>query len=221
MLSPRCASAGNMRWSDSLDNMLRKFKMTHQSGKAREHRIRRVIRSAVPADERLSGHKHSLTPTLTTPWSLGPTGHAPGPPSGEERTKCRTGRGQASERPQPASVQKQCDAECRNPRKRASLPKVNNFGYLSNTLCLSLSRVRLLATPGTVAHHASLSMGLSRQEYWSGLPFPSAGDFSDPGIEPRSPTLQADSLPSKPQGSPFKNTVLFLIIKSYSNSLMV
>ena len=56
----------------------------------------------------------------------------------------------------------------------------------------SLSRVRLFATPWTVAHQAPLSMGFSRQEYWSGLPFPSPGDIPDPGIEPRSPLLQAD-----------------------------
>ena len=43
-------------------------------------------------------------------------------------------------------------------------------------------------------------MGFSRQEYWSGLPFPSPGDFPNPGIEPRSPTLQADSLLSEPPG---------------------
>ena len=47
-------------------------------------------------------------------------------------------------------------------------------------------------------------MGFPRQEYWSGLPFPSPGDLPDPGIEPGSPTLQADSLPSEPPGSPFK-----------------
>ena len=47
-----------------------------------------------------------------------------------------------------------------------------------------------------VAHQASLSLGFSRQEYWSGLPFPSPGDLPDPGIEPGSPVLQADSLPS-------------------------
>ena len=59
-----------------------------------------------------------------------------------------------------------------------------------------LSRVRLFATPWTVAHQAPLSMGFSRQEYWSGLPFPSPGDLSNPGIEPRSPALQADALTS-------------------------
>ena len=52
----------------------------------------------------------------------------------------------------------------------------------------SLSRVRLFATPWTVAYQAPLSMGFSRQEYWSGLPLPSP-DLSDPGMEPGSPTL--------------------------------
>ena len=51
----------------------------------------------------------------------------------------------------------------------------------------------LFATPRTVAHQAPPSVGFSRQEYWSGLPFPSPGDLPDPGIEPRSPTLQADA----------------------------
>ena len=53
----------------------------------------------------------------------------------------------------------------------------------------SLSRVQLFATPWTVAHQASPSMGFSRQEYWSGLPFPSPGDLPDPGTEPGSPVL--------------------------------
>ena len=64
----------------------------------------------------------------------------------------------------------------------------------------SLSRVRLLATPWTVAYQDPLSMGFSRQEYWSGLPFPSPGDLPDPGIELGSPALQADTLPSGPSG---------------------
>ena len=51
-----------------------------------------------------------------------------------------------------------------------------------------------IVTPWTVAHQAPLSMGFSRQEYWSGLPFPFPGDLPDPGIKPRSPALQADSL---------------------------
>ena len=66
----------------------------------------------------------------------------------------------------------------------------------------SLSRVRLFATPRTVAYQASQSMGFSRQEYCSGLPFPSPGDLPDPGIEPRSPVLQADTLTSEPPGKP-------------------
>ena len=65
-----------------------------------------------------------------------------------------------------------------------------------------LSRVQLFVTPWTVAYQAPPSMGFSRQEYWSGLPFPSPGDLPDPGIEPRSPTLQADALPSEPPGNP-------------------
>ena len=64
----------------------------------------------------------------------------------------------------------------------------------------SLSRVRLFATPWTIAHQTPPSMGFSRQEYWSGLPFPSPGDLPDPGIEPWSPTLRADALTSEPTG---------------------
>ena len=55
-------------------------------------------------------------------------------------------------------------------------------------------------TPWTVAYQAPLSMRISRQEYWSGLPCPPPGDLPDPQIEPRSPALQADSLPSEPPG---------------------
>ena len=70
--------------------------------------------------------------------------------------------------------------------------------------CVSCSsRVWLFATPWTVACQAPLSMEFSRQKYWSALPFPSPGDLPNPGIEPRSPVLQADSLPSKP-ASPIK-----------------
>ena len=70
----------------------------------------------------------------------------------------------------------------------------------------SLSRVRLFVTPWTVAYEASPSMGFSRQEYWSGLPFPFPGDLPDPGIEPRSPTLEAEALTSEPPGKPYLNT---------------
>ena len=57
----------------------------------------------------------------------------------------------------------------------------------------SFSRVRLFATLLTVAHQAPPSMGFSRQEYWSGLPFPSPGDLPNAGIEARSPALQANA----------------------------
>ena len=63
-----------------------------------------------------------------------------------------------------------------------------------------LSRVRLFVTPLTVAYKAPPFMGFSRQEYWSGLPFPSPGDLPDPGIEPRSPAFQGDALTSEPPG---------------------
>ena len=66
----------------------------------------------------------------------------------------------------------------------------------------SLSHVRLFVTPWTVAHQAPPSMEFSRQEYWSGLPFPSPGNLPDPGMEPRSPSLGADALPSEPPGNP-------------------
>ena len=68
----------------------------------------------------------------------------------------------------------------------------------------SLSHVRLFVTPGTGAYQALPSMEFSRQEYWSGLPFPSPGYLSNPGMEhtPKSPALQADTLPSEPPGQP-------------------
>ena len=72
-----------------------------------------------------------------------------------------------------------------------------------------LSRVQLFAILWTVVYQASLSMGFSGQEYWSALPFPSPGDLPDPGIEPRSPALQADALPSEPLD---KATELLMII---------
>ena len=70
-------------------------------------------------------------------------------------------------------------------------------------VCVSHSVVSDSATPWTVACQASLSMGFSRQEYWSGLPFSLPGHLPDPGIEPRSPALQADSLPSEPLRKPW------------------
>ena len=66
----------------------------------------------------------------------------------------------------------------------------------------SLSPIRLFVTPWTVAYQAPLSMGFSRQQYWNGLPFPSPGDLPNPEIEPGSPALQADTLPSELPGKP-------------------
>ena len=76
-----------------------------------------------------------------------------------------------------------------------------------------LNHVRLFVTPWTVAYQAPPSMGFSRQEYWSGLPFPFPGDLPDPGIKPGSPALKADSLPSEPPGKFHFNTLPFLIIQ--------
>ena len=66
-------------------------------------------------------------------------------------------------------------------------------------------------------------MGFPKQEYWSELPFPSPGDPPDPGIEPGSPTLQADSLPSEPPGKPvlFLHILYFLSGENLSDSLLV
>ena len=68
----------------------------------------------------------------------------------------------------------------------------------------SLSRVQFFVAPWTVACQTPLSIGFSRQEYWSRYPFPSPGHLPYPGIKPRSPTLQADYLPSEPSGKPRK-----------------
>ena len=73
------------------------------------------------------------------------------------------------------------------------LYKENRCEY-SDVVLSPFSHVQLLVTPWTVAHQAPLSMGFSRQEYWSGLPFPTPGDLHDPGIESVSPALQADIL---------------------------
>ena len=80
----------------------------------------------------------------------------------------------------------------------------------------SLSRVQLSATPWTVAYQAPPSMGFSRQECWSGFPFPSPGDLPNPGMEPGSPTLQADTLPSEPPGKPVFHSGCANLHPSYS-----
>ena len=79
-----------------------------------------------------------------------------------------------------------------------SISAHNSLTVLLEVEVKSLSRVQLFVTPCTVAYQALLSMRFSRQEYWSGLPFPSPGHLPDPGIEPESPALQTDTLPSEP-----------------------
>ena len=76
----------------------------------------------------------------------------------------------------------------------------HNQMYVNCVCVLVLSCVRLFATPWTVACQSPLSMEFSKREYWTGLPFPSPGDLPNPGLKPRSPALQADSLPSEPPG---------------------
>ena len=76
--------------------------------------------------------------------------------------------------------------------------------------CVSLSHVQLLVTTWTVARQAPLSTGFSRQEYWSGLPCPPPGDLLNPGMKPRSPTLQADSLPSETPGKSLRRKCDYL-----------
>ena len=73
------------------------------------------------------------------------------------------------------------------------------------------SRVRLFATLWTVARQAPLSVGFSRQTYWSGLPCPSPGDLPNPGVEPESPASQADSSLSEPPGKPQKPLFLWVL----------
>ena len=83
---------------------------------------------------------------------------------------------------------------------------------MGDIVCQWLSHVGLFATPRTLAHQHPLSMEFSRQEYSSGLPFSSPGDLPDPGIEPKSPALQADSLPSEPAGKFCEETKHFQCI---------
>ena len=90
----------------------------------------------------------------------------------------------------------------------------NAYGYYEDKTHVSVFK-GLFVTPWTVAHQAPLSMGFSRQEYWSGLPFPSPGDLPDPGIEPRSPTLQADALTSDPPGKPLCKKLAIINISTH------
>jgi len=80
-----------------------------------------------------------------------------------------------------------------------------------------LGRVQLFVTVWTVARQGPLSMGFSRQEYWSGLPFPSLGDLPDPETEHTSPTWQADSLPLSQLGAAKRLIRICTIIKAKEN----
>ena len=80
-----------------------------------------------------------------------------------------------------------------------------NFITFKESHTLSVSHVLLFGTSWTVAHQTPLSKEFPRQEYWSGLPFPSPGDLPNPGIKSRSPALQVDSLLTEPPGNP-RNT---------------
>ena len=84
-----------------------------------------------------------------------------------------------------------------------------------------LSCVQLFAPPWTVACQAPLSMRFPKQDYWSGLPFPPLGGLPDPGIEPRPPTLQADSLLLFHQGSPLYSRSLLVIYFTYNSSVYI
>ena len=85
----------------------------------------------------------------------------------------------------------------------ASKTRPSEKRFITVTFCFSRYVISDSVNLRTVSLQAPLSMGFLRQEYWSGLPFPSPGDLPDPGIEPRSPPLQADFLWTEPQGTPF------------------
>ena len=100
----------------------------------------------------------------------------------------------------------------RQPRVTAKIWRRNHSSHkLTGCCCLVAQLCPILCSPMDY----SLSMGFPRQEYWSGLPFTSQRDLPDPGIEPRSPALQADALPSEPTGKPFKPKVDSFDFKSY------
>ena len=95
--------------------------------------------------------------------------------------------------------------------------------YIKMCICIRKRKVEISRTvvsysaiPWTVACQAPLSMKFSRQEYWSGLPFSSPGDLPDPGIKPRSPVLQVDSLPTKPLGKPSVYVCAILCVYNFS-----
>ena len=89
-----------------------------------------------------------------------------------------------------------------HPSKSSQSTELSFLCYIAVSEWKMLNRVQLFATPWIVTHQASLSMEFSRQEHWSGLPFPFPRDLPNPGIKPRSPAFQADSSLSEPPGKP-------------------
>ena len=88
---------------------------------------------------------------------------------------------------------------------------IANFTFVEGTTACSVAQsCPTLGGSRDCTHQAPPSMGFSRQECWSGLPCPPPGDLCNPGIEPRSPTLQADSSPSEPPGKPIRCNELIL-----------
>ena len=94
----------------------------------------------------------------------------------------------------------------RGRKRERKIPWLASHGVTSLTVCArSLSHVRLFAAARTLAHQAPLSMRFLRQEYWSRLPFPSAGDLPDPGIESESPALADGSFIAEPSRKSLKD----------------
>ena len=95
---------------------------------------------------------------------------------------------------------KLCIYQLKNANDLWQTPEAKRHGQIFP--CVSLSVMSYSAIAWTVAHQIPLSMGFPRQDYWKGQPFPFPGDLPNPGTEPRSPELQADSLSSEPPGKP-------------------
>ena len=114
---------------------------------------------------------------------------------------------------------------------KVNIPGKNDwtiFIFCSNLIMkVFVSCVQLFVTPWTVAHQGPQFMGFSRQEYRQVLPFPSPGDRPDPGTEPRSPALQANSLLSEPQKKPFfsfifsSSTIASFILPRHSHHFLI
>ena len=102
-----------------------------------------------------------------------------------------------------------------SPLRRSRMPISSHSTFSSSSLCQLYSHVWLFATPWTVAHQTPLSLGFYRQEYWSGLPFPSPGDLPNPRTEPvslASSALQTDSLPCEPLEKPIPLATINLLL---------